>query len=613
MSQRLSENDPHSYSNPEDAVITDIFLKLEVDFNKHILSGYVDLTVEKKNPKADLFLDTKDLIIHNVKNKSNHNKLSFILSEEKHEVFGSRLEIKLPKRSTAKNVFIRIDYETSPQASALQWLEPSQTAGKKHPYVFSLCQAIHARSILPCQDTPSVKAPYSATLTTPYELIALMSALRDGEEMDSDPLEKNYKFVQKIPIPSYLITLAVGALESRQIGPRSHVWAEAEFVEKAAEEFADTEKMLSCAEELIGEYVWEVYDLLVLPPSFAYGGMENPCLTFVTPTIITGDKSLVSVIAHEIAHSWSGNLVTNKNFEHFWLNEGFTMFFERKIIAKLHGEKKRHFDAIDGWNDLDYIVKKLGETDPLTKLVPDLTDVDPDEGCNPIPYEKGHTFLFYLETLLGSKPFEEFLRNYIKDHKFQSIDTDTWKNYLLKHFSDKKDVLNQVDWDTWLYSPGMPPVKPDYDETLAKECIDLCNAWVKADENDLGQFGSKDIKSFVSDQIVTFLSFILKEDPLSTKKIEKLNELYNLSETKNCEIEFRWIRLCLLARWKDIIPTALDFVVKYGRLKYIKPIYVELYRWEETREAALSTYKEHSSEMMVMSASAIAKELKVNQ
>lgn len=611
MAEERSDGDPNSYSNPMETLVSHLDLHLEVDFVARILKGYVDLTVERGDKAADLFLDTRDLTITTVRNKNNLNKLPFNLKEAT-EAFGSKLEVILPKKSGKKVMYVRVEYETSPKARALQWLDPCQTAGKKHPYMFSQCQAINARSMVPCQDTPSAKATYSATIKAPKELTVLMSAISDGSEDVDDSSLKTFRFQQKVPIPSYLIAIVVGQLESRQIGPRSHVWSEKEYVDRAAEEFSDTEKMISVAEELLGEYVWEIYDLLVLPPSFAFGGMENPCLTFVTPTLLAGDKSLVDVIAHEISHSWTGNLVTNRNFEHFWLNEGFTMFVERKIIGRMHGENHRHFDALGGWKELEYTIEV--EEPKFTKLIPDLKDNDPDDAFNTVPYEKGHTFLFYLENLLGgSEVFEKFLKSYIQEYQKQSIDTETWKTYLYKHFSDKEDILNDVDWNAWFYAPGMPPVKPDYDTRLLQKCTDLSDAWLKAGENDLAQFSASDIADFSSSQIQEFIAILVQKEPLPVTKIEKLNEIYKFNETSNCEIKFRWIRLCLRAQYKPIVPDALKFVTEQGRMKYVRPIYRDLYNWENVREEAIANYNAHSSEMMYVTAYGLKKDLHLSE
>ena len=322
----LSPGDPNSYSRPDLVKTTHVHLELEVDFGKKILEGRVVLSLEKVDPQAEtVILDVRDLNVSKISDESSGDTLEFTYGSP--TGFGEKLEIKLPK-SGEKELKISVEYSSSPGATALQWLSPAQTAGKTQPYVFSQCQAIHARSMLPCQDTPSVKTPYTATIIAPAQLTALMSAIRDGEDQVKGD-KKISKFIQKVPIQSYLIAIAVGAVESRKIGPRTHVWSEKEFVEKAAFDFSETESFIETAEELCGPYVWGNYDILVLPPSFAYGGMENPCMTFATPTLLTGDKSNADVIAHEIAHSWTGNLVTNFNFEHFWLNEGFTVFTER--------------------------------------------------------------------------------------------------------------------------------------------------------------------------------------------------------------------------------------------------------------------------------------------
>uniref|UniRef100_A0A2I3H787 Leukotriene A4 hydrolase n=1 Tax=Nomascus leucogenys TaxID=61853 RepID=A0A2I3H787_NOMLE len=420
-------------------------------------------------------LDTKDLTIEKV--VINGQEVKYALGERQ-SYKGSPMEISLPiALSKNQEIVIEISFETSPKSSALQWLTPEQTSGKEHPYLFSQCQAIHCRAILPCQDTPSVKLTYTA----------------------------------EVPIPCYLIALVVGALESRQIGPRTLVWSEKEQVEKSAYEFSETESMLKIAEDLGGPYVWGQYDLLVLPPSFPYGGMENPCLTFVTPTLLAGDKSLSNVIAHEISHSWTGNLVTNKTWDHFWLNEGHTVYLERHICGRLFGEKFRHFNALGGWGELQNSVKTFGETHPFTKLVVDLTDVDPDVAYSSVPYEKGFALLFYLEQLLGGPEiFLGFLRAYVEKFSYKSITTDDWKDFLYSYFKDKVDVLNQVDWNAWLYSPGLPPIKPNYDMTLTNACIALSQRWIIAKEDDLNSFNATDLKDLSSHQLNEFLAQTLQ-------------------------------------------------------------------------------------------------------
>ncbi len=371
---------------------------------------------------------------------------------------------------------ITLEYETTDKCTAVQWLTPAQTVGKKHPYLFTQCQAIHARSIFPCQDTPAVKITYSAQVTVPDGLTALMSAL---------PLSfvgNVFSFDQPVKIPSYLVALAVGNLKGIKVGPRSTVWSEPEVVEAAAWEFADTESFISTGESILTPYVWGVYDLLLLPASFPYGGMENPCLTFVTPSLLAGDRSLVDVVAHEIAHSWMGNLVTTKNWEHFWLNEGFTMFIERKIIGRLHGNASLHFSAIIGYSSLKETIERynsMGRPE-FTCLCPKLVNEDPDDAFSDVPYEKGYNFLFYLETLLGGPSvFEPYLKAHVENFAHKSITTDDFKEFLFEFYqkfdASKISLLSSVDWNTWLYTPGLPKNVNQFDDTLAKVCVNLSN------------------------------------------------------------------------------------------------------------------------------------------
>uniref|UniRef100_A0A2K6C8B3 Leukotriene A(4) hydrolase n=1 Tax=Macaca nemestrina TaxID=9545 RepID=A0A2K6C8B3_MACNE len=562
-------------------------------------------------PAALKVLDTKDLIIEKV--VINGQEVKYALGERQ-SYKGSPMEISLPiALSKNQEIVIEISFETSPKSSALQWLTPEQTSGKEHPYLFSQCQAIHCRAVLPCQD-PSVKLTYTAEVSVPKELVALMSAIRDGEVPDpEDPSRKIYKFIQKVPIPCYLIALVVGALESRQIGPRTLVWSEKEQVEKSAYEFSETESMLKIAEDLGGPYVWGQYDLLVLPPSFPYGGMENPCLTFVTPTLLAGDKSLSNVIAHEISHSWTGNLVTNKTWDHFWLNEGHTVYLERHICGRLFGEKFRHFNALGGWGELQNSVKTFGETHPFTKLVVDLTDVDPDVAYSSVPYEKGFALLFYLEQLLGGPElFLGFLKAYVEKFSYKSITTDDWKDFLYSYFKDKVDVLNQVDWNAWLYSPGLPPIKPNYDMTLTNACIALSQRWITAKEEDLNSFNATDLKDLSSHQLNEFLAQMLQRAPLPLGHIKRMQEVYNFNAINNSEIRFRWLRLCIQSKWEDAIPLALKMATEQGRMKFTRPLFKDLTAFDKSHDQAVRTYQEHKASMHPVTAMLVGKDLKVD-
>ncbi|XP_077356437.1 leukotriene A-4 hydrolase [Festucalex cinctus] len=605
--------DPSSFASAAKCVSRHLNLSLHVDFDTRVIRGKVALTVEVLEERfSSLTLDTRDLTIISV--SANGQAARFTMGP-KHTFKGTPLEITLPfDLSRGQHVIVEVTYETSPAAPALQWLTPQQTAGKKHPYLFSQCQAHHCRSMLPCQDSPAIKHTYYAQVSVPKDLVAAMSALRDGQ--DVDPQDGNriiYRFRQNVAMPSYLIALVVGALESRQIGPRSKVWSEAEYVDRAAFEFSETEAMLKTAEDLAGPYVWGHYDILVLPPSFPYGGMENPCLTFATPTLLAGDKSLSNVIAHEISHSWTGNLVTNKTWEHFWLNEGHTVYLERMIGRRLEGEPFRQFKAMGGWKDLQDSVNTFGAKNPLTNLVPSLQDVDPDDAFSSVPYEKGFALLYHLEELLGGpEVFMGFVKSYIQMFAYRSVTTDQWKDFLFTYFKDKVDVLNKVDWNAWMFTPGMPPVKPLYDTTLADACIALCNRWVQAKDQDLSGFSRLDVDKLSSHQLIEFLSLLLQEEALPLSHVKKMQEVYDLNACMNSEVRFRWLRLCVRSHWEEAVPMAFQMATEQGRMKFTRPLFREVFNFEKHREEAVQMFLAHRGAMHPVTAGLVAKDLKVS-
>ncbi|KAJ8963063.1 hypothetical protein NQ318_018527 [Aromia moschata] len=602
----LSPLDPSSFSRPELAIVTEILINLNVNFDKKILLGDVELSVKKIDESVnEIILDTSKLNISSIYDVESEEKLEYNLSDPLPE-YGSKLTIQLPKKES-NSYKIGVKYETHPDASGLQWLSRNATAGKKHPYLFSQFQPIHARSVLPCQDTPAVKTKYTATISAPQEFTVLMSAICNGtKELHGGKLSH---FVQKVPIPSYLIAIAVGVLESRKLGPRSHVWAEKEIIEECAYEFANTEHQLKTAEEICGPYVWGIYDLLVLPPSFPYGGMENPCLTFVTPTLLAGDRSLANVVAHEIAHSWTGNLVTNRNFEHFWLNEGFTVFIERKIKERLESPQSQDFDAYTLVSDLNETINRLGKDSPLTKLVVDLKGVHPDDAFSDVPYEKGQTFLRYLEmTVGGPDVFEPFLRKYFDTFKYKSIETKDFQAFFDSYFSENP-AIKSIDWQTWLHSPGMPPIIPDYDISLAIVCDNLIEKFLKWDGEGVIPITPDDKKDLTSSQIIYFLQVISEAEPQSIKKLEALNAVFGFDNVKNAEIKFRWLRTCLKANWEEKVHIVLTWINIVGRMKYVRPLYRDLYRWEAIRKRAQENFLANRHNMMHMSAYTLVKDL----
>ncbi|XP_074758810.1 leukotriene A-4 hydrolase isoform X3 [Athene noctua] len=571
--------DPSSFASPSCCLTRHLYLRCRVDFGARALRGAAAFTARaEREALRCLVLDTKDLQVFKVTVNGQDAKFVF---GEKHPFKGTPLEITLPfELRRGQEAIVEISFESSPKSSALQWFSPEQTSGKKHPFLFSQCQATHCRAILPCQDTPAVKLTYYA----------------------------------EVPIPCYLIALVVGALESRKIGPRTLVWAEKELVDKSAYEFAEAEAMLKTAEDLAGPYIWGQYDLLVLPPSFPYGGMENPCLTFVTPTLLAGDRSLSNVIAHEISHSWTGNLVTNKTWEHFWLNEGHTVYLERRIGGRLFGEQFRHFQALGGWRDLQNTINTLGDKNPVTNLIPNLNEVDPDVAYSSVPYEKGFALLFYLEQLLGGPDvFIGFLKAYIQQFAYKSIVTEDWKKFLYSYFKDKVDVLDKVDWNLWFHAPGMPPVKPTYDMTLANACVALSQRWIKAKESDLGSFSSADLKEMSSHQLIEFLALLLLEAPLPVSHVQRMQQVYDFNAINNSEIRFRWLRLCIKSKWEEAIPLALKMATDQGRMKFTRPLFRDLYSFDKCRDLAVKTFLEHRASMHPVTSMLVGKDLKQDQ
>ncbi len=441
----MAPRDVHSHANADEIRVTHLALDLSVDFASRRLEGTAALSLE--GAASRLVLDTHDLEIYSVL-LDDGKPAEFALGEDD-PYLGRALDIRLRPGTRA----VTIGYRTSPGAAAVQWLAPEQTAGGVHPFLFTQSQAILARTWVPCQDSPAVRFTYEATIRVPPELMAVMSA-ENATERDPDG---TYRFEMKQPIPSYLLALAAGDLEFRSIGERSGVFAEPSVVETAAWEFADVEKMMEAAERLYGPYLWERYDLLVLPPSFPFGGMENPRLTFATPTILAGDRSLVSLVAHELAHSWSGNLVTNATWNDFWLNEGFTSYIENRLMEELYGADYAAMLAALGRQDLLGTLEELGPASPDAHLFLDLEGRDPDDGMNDVAYEKGAALLHTLEDLVGRAEWDEFLRAYFDRYAFQSIDTAGFLAHLERElFAQRPELASGIDLGAWIHGPGLP-------------------------------------------------------------------------------------------------------------------------------------------------------------
>jgi aminopeptidase N len=428
-----------------------LVLDLTADFDRHTLAGTAELHLTRRDAGAtELVLDARDLTIQKTEAANGTNAwvpVDFKLGQAT-PIFGSALRIAMPAQADR----VRVTYATSPSSRALQWLTPAQTAGKRHPFLYTQAWAIQARSFIPLQDLPSVRITYDATIHTPRELVAVMAA----ESRTNASGVGVSGFHMPEPIPSYLIALAIGDLTFKSLGPRTGVWAEPSVVEGASREFADTEQMMAATESIYGPYRWGRYDLLVMPPSFPFGGMENPRLTFASPTIIAEDKSLVSLVAHELAHSWSGNLVNNATWPDFWLNEGFTTYIERRIVEQLFGKARADMDRVIGIRRLQESRSTL--TVPRDKtLQPDFSGRDPDNAYSDVPYEQGALFLAFLETRYGRQEFDQFLRAWFDTYAFRSATTDEFIAFLRTKLMDKRPgVVTDDEIQTWLRSEDVP-------------------------------------------------------------------------------------------------------------------------------------------------------------
>ena len=606
-------SDLSSHSKPEEAVVTHLNWNITVDFSEEKLfaEATYDVRVLKSGATA-LHLDTAHLDILGVTD-ANQSPLGFTLHplDADRQHLGRNLEIELPQTDSEIHK-ITIAYSTTNRCSALQWLPASQTAGKQYPYLFTQCQAIHARSLVPCQDRCGVKMTYSATVIVPKWATCVMSALPKGT-IDSEDNQKTCQWDQPVPISSYLLALAVGELSRREISHRCAIWSEPSIVDSAAFEFSETEDFLSTAEAIAGkEYAWGRYDLLCLPPSFPYGGMENPCLTFVTPTLLAGDKSLADVVAHEIAHSWTGNLVTNATWDHFWLNEGWTTWLQRKIMSRMKNNPKfLDFDAIQGRKALSDTVAEIAPEN--TTLVLDIGDGDPDDSYSKVSYEKAFTFLLYLERLVGTKEFEEFFQAYIAKFASKTLTSDDFKEFFLQHFHSCSSVA-EIDWQTWFYAQGMPPVLPYLDQSMAKASSDLASIWCAVDREGKIPPSTNEIKEWSSSQITSFLDTLqvmTGDKPLNLSTLDSMKMLYRLAESQNSEILFRFCKLAVASEDESILPVVLRFITSQGRMKYVRPLYRLLYRSKMGKDIAIDTFLQHKDIYHPIAAKMIAIDLKV--
>ncbi len=545
--------DPHSYAEPAKVAVTHISLDLDVDFSSRVLRGNVQLTVVRHDRTAPLRLDTADLAIESVVDCAGARPLAYAL-DRANKVLGQQLVIQAPSDC------VSIAYKTSPGARALLWMEPSGTSGKRAPMLFTQSQAILARSWVPLQDTPSVRFTYDATIRVPDKLWAVMSATNP----QTPPADNVWRFRMEEPIPSYLLALAVGDLAFRPIGRRTGVYAEPSVVEAAAAEFVEVDAMMATAEKLYGPYAWGRYDMLVLPPSFPYGGMENPRLTFLTPTAITGDRSLVSLIAHELAHSWSGNLVTNASWADFWLNEGFTTYVERRIMEQLRGR-----DYVDVLWDIGHreLVVAFADAKPAdTKLALETpADRDPEDVPGDAAYEKGALFLRSLEQAFGREVFDAFVRRRFERLAFTSTDTAAFEADVNRELIEKyPDKLTAKQLATWLHAPGLPAgAAPRPSRRVAELDAIAIKFLTTGTPFDAAGWSTLD------------WVVVLRGLPptIALVKLQALDAKYQLTTSTNPEIGMNWLPLMVRADGREAVPAVEAYLTKIGRRRNLGPLY----------------------------------------
>jgi leukotriene-A4 hydrolase len=557
----LRVKDPHSYADPTQAVVTHLDLEMAVDFEHKKLTGVATWDYIATDSALFIHFDTHNLNIEAVYNEMN-GPIAFDLGPQD-EVLGQSLKIGIgghPKQ-------INIKFSTTDSSDALQWLAPSQTAGKKSPFLYTQSEPILGRSWLPCQDSPGIRFTYKAKITTAPGYLAVMSAQKNPKEKTADGV---YEFEQPNPIPSYLMALAVGDLEFKSTGPRTGVYAEPVTVEKAAWEFEETENMIETAEALYGPYIWGRYDILVLPPSFPYGGMENPNLTFATPTVIAGDRSLTSLIAHELAHSWSGNLVTNATWNDFWLNEGFTMYLERRLMEAIHDTSYSNMLACLGYGDLTYTLGDMYSVGDSadTKLKLDLAGRDPDLGMTDVAYEKGYLFLTKIEHVCGRKKFDKFLKDYFEKFKFKSLTTERFVKELYSGLIEKGGKEDQaINVNAWVFGAGLPsgveaPHSSRFDE-VNKIAQGYLGGQINVDQIDASKWTSHEFQEF--------LRYV--KSGVTVKQMADLDKKFNFTTSGNSEVLALWLEASVRHEYTVAYPALKNFLGSVGRRKFLIVLY----------------------------------------
>ena len=588
--------DVNTYSNFQEIIQRKVDLEVDIDFEKKSMFGNIKTTYEILNQSLEnIILDLHGPEISSVSlvNEEYENinlDYSIYDKNEDKEALGTPLVINLSALKDKykkeydniflnKNIIISIDFKTNENCNGIQYLTKEQTRTKSYPFMFTQCEAILCRTLFPIQDTPSVKSTYKVKTSISSPLTFLFGGILKSHYYDCATKKKINCFEQNIPIPSYLVAFVAGELEFAKISNRCGVWTEKGLASLAAKEFIDAEKYIEIAEKYLNHpYEWKIYNILVLPFSFPFGGMENPNLTFVTPALLAGDKSMSNVIGHEISHSWTGNLVTNKNWKNFWVNEGFTKFMERKLDKILLGEEMSKLESIVGNNSLISAIKMFGEDSHFTSLSPDYTGIDPDDGFSTIPYEKGYQFLCYLEEKVGEDNFQKIMGNYIEKYKYKSVDWTDFKSvyeeFVKQNYEGRnaRKILNVIDWDKWVTEKGFPSYKMEFKSKYTEEVDQLINKFINKENNK--ENALKLFKEWHTNVKLVFLERILKNlENFDESIILEIKKELNLVEDYNDDIKAIWYEITLQKGMKDEIENVKNFLKTHGRLKYLKPLY----------------------------------------
>jgi hypothetical protein len=657
--------DIHSHCQPERVRVTHVSLDLTVDHGRKEVSGSARLEIERKDAAAPLVLDAQGLSIESARGSDGGRRavelgpedanigsaLTIALEPGDREVTiayrtterSAALQWLAPEQTSGKkhpflftqgesiftrtwiplqdspgvrityDAIVRVADDTSQASSSVRSpgaRAPSTSLRDSEESSSSKSARTADRSASSSRATSDASASLSSARSG--ERVASSDAVSAGRSsgltvvMSAEQLGRGsdgaFRFRMQHPIPPYLIALACGDLAFEPISKRCGIWAEPSVVHAAASELDDTEAMVASAEALFGPYRWGRYDLIVLPPAFPFGGMENPCLTFATPTILAGDKSLVSLVAHELAHSWSGNLVTNATWSDFWLNEGFTVYFENRIMEKVYGKERAVMEAQLDLADLEREMKELEPRDQVLHI--DLKGRHPDDGFSGIPYTKGASLLWRIEQVFGREKFDRFLRAYFDDHAFQSITTEQFVDYLKRNlFAQDPKKAESIDLDEWLTKPGLPKDTPRPSSPALVRVDKEIDAWkAKRDPTAL------DTGGFVTQQWLHFLEGIA--DSLDLAAMKKLDDTFHFTSSKNCEIEDVWLRLSIANGYAPADARLEEFLMTIGRRKFLEPLYKEMAKTDAGMKRARAIYAKARPRYHAMSANTIDKILK---